>query len=143
MLLAFFLCFLTEKLTCNFHIIRSGNTNRLRSSKSLPTKSGSVYSLQVNSLIIYFWFHFYPLLALIELYEDLIIVLFCVVLWSSFLEGIFFLQLELLQKVADSVSSNFKVTILTWKPKLMLCYTVSFVNLFRVNWIEIYRRQVL
>ncbi|KAL2583875.1 hypothetical protein GLYMA_14G103600v4 [Glycine max] len=32
---------------------------------------------------------------------------------SSFLEGIFFLQLELLQKVADSVSSNFKVTILT------------------------------
>lgn len=97
-----------------FHIIsRSGNTNRLRSSKSLPTKSASVYSLQVNSLIIYFWFHFYPLLALIELYEDLIIVLFCVVLWSSFLEGIFFLQLELLQKVADSVSSNFKVTILT------------------------------
>ncbi|KAL5185326.1 Transcription initiation factor TFIID subunit 5 [Glycine soja] len=64
---------------------KSGNTNRLRSLKSLPTKSASVYSLQVNSLMIYF----------------------------CFVEGIFYLQLELLQKLADSVYSNFKVTLLT------------------------------
>jgi len=69
-----------EKLTaCVFHISRSGNTNRLRSLKSLPTKSASVYSLQVHSLITHSLFT-NPWLLLIQLFKDLttVLTLYCV-----------------------------------------------------------------